>query len=435
MMSMVSTLSSAMAFLESHHVIHRDLAARNVLVGCHPTDVKIADLGAARSVHRSNEDAYNGVYTASTDHSPARWMPLEALREAMFSHKSDVFAFGVLMWEILSLGQTPWGAFSHKDMTEALIRGERLQFPPALEQPVSRPAEGSTASGSAARKIYAIALRCWADSPRGRPHFHQIEGELATHHTVLSAVDDSGRGSSRFDNPRLFPSECDHEMKAAQRTADPSGETGPALDEDGYVYDSTTVDLAPVPTLDEDDRVHEHSSHSKHPNTNGSKNDASRVEMALVSALDDDGYVFERDFPTVPIEGIGTQSVASKGAAGPTELTFERVQQAAHTRGDHVKAAHTKGDHVKGAVSNVPSRVQNETTVASLNLFDTAAGNASRGRAASVYNGFSEDANDGLNTNKHNGAGVRNLSLDLGWQQVGSDRQADDNLHPDETRL
>ena len=96
-------VSSAMAFLERRRVIHRDVAARNVLVGATYADVKLGDLGAARNV-KSKEDY---TYIATTDHMPARWLPLEAIRDAAFSHKSDVFSFGVLMWEICTLGKPP----------------------------------------------------------------------------------------------------------------------------------------------------------------------------------------------------------------------------------------------------------------------------------------------------------------------------------------
>ena len=141
--------------------MRRDIAARNVLVGSSKHDIKLADLGAARNVFR----AEGGVYTATTEHNPARWMPLEALANAEFSHKSDVYAFGVLLWELISFGRTPWGAFGNADMIEALQRGERMDDPKLL------PCEECD-------KLYATAIRCWRREPAKRPPFRQLSDEL-----------------------------------------------------------------------------------------------------------------------------------------------------------------------------------------------------------------------------------------------------------------
>ena len=154
---MAARLSSAMSFLEKNRVIHRDLAARNVLVGATVLDVKLGDLGAARNV--KNKEEY--TYIATTTHMPAKWMSLESLREAKFSHKSDVFAFGVLLWEICALGKIPWGAFGVADIADALKNGERLQ-----EQPTTPV------------RMYDLCLRCWELMPPDRPSFAQINDEL-----------------------------------------------------------------------------------------------------------------------------------------------------------------------------------------------------------------------------------------------------------------
>ena len=154
---MAARLSSAMSFLEKNRVIHRDLAARNVLVGATVLDVKLGDLGAARNV--KNKEEY--TYIATTTHMPAKWMSLESLRDAKFSHKSDVFAFGVLLWEICSLGKIPWGAFGVADIVDALKNGERLQEQPTTPQ-----------------TIYDLCLRCWEMNPPDRPSFAQINDEL-----------------------------------------------------------------------------------------------------------------------------------------------------------------------------------------------------------------------------------------------------------------
>jgi abelson tyrosine-protein kinase 1 len=245
--TMAAKLSSAMAFVEQVGIIHRDIAARNVLVGKDVTDVKVADLGAARSVHRTRELVSDGVYVAKTDHSPARWMALEALREAKFSHKSDVFAFGVLLWEMLSLGQTPWGVFGVPDFTAALANGERLAFLPAFEH------DFDIAESRAARTIYAIALRCWNETPAKRPHFHQLEAEFAIHHKVLATT--AAALLQRLDRdsrPERAPAAVDGYLMVDGAGVHGEQQCPVPLDDDGYVADSTA---SQQPTLDADGYV------------------------------------------------------------------------------------------------------------------------------------------------------------------------------------
>ena len=105
-------IAVVMAFLERIGVVHRDLTARNVLVGGTATDVKLSDVGAARSVLQ----AEGAEYVASEDHEPFWWMAPEALREARFSHKTAVWAFGILCWEVTSLEKTPFGACGPREV-------------------------------------------------------------------------------------------------------------------------------------------------------------------------------------------------------------------------------------------------------------------------------------------------------------------------------
>jgi hypothetical protein len=237
--SVAAKLGSAMAYIEHQRIIHRDIAARNVLVGKGATDVKMADLGAARNVHRTNEAAHNGVYTATTDHSPARWMALEALRNAQFSHKSDVFAFGVLLWEILSLGQTPWGAFGVPNFTQALSSGDRLKLPPSLGH------RDNEAATSTAKTIYGIALRCWKEDPLKRPPFHQLEAELATHLTIVAtaAVAPAYSGGAGGCGKGVLGAGADVGNPVGNLVSGSGiGRYSATADTDGYVYDSVTTD-------------------------------------------------------------------------------------------------------------------------------------------------------------------------------------------------
>jgi hypothetical protein len=147
---MMEAVCTGLKHLEAVEVIHRDVAARNVLVGEKPTDVKLGDLGAARSVFRLADREYS----ATTEHMPARWMAPESLKAAKFTNKTDVWAFGVLCWEITSLGQTPYGVMGIKDMMDSLEHGDRL-----VEAPFTPPG------------LHKVLLLCWSLDPKRRPSF------------------------------------------------------------------------------------------------------------------------------------------------------------------------------------------------------------------------------------------------------------------------
>jgi serine/threonine protein kinase len=302
MIAIAARLSSAMAYLETQSIVHRDVAARNVLVGARASDVKIADLGAARNVHRTSESSYSGVYVATSEHNPARWMPLEALRDARFSVKSDVFSFGVLLWEILTLGQTPWGAFPVHEFVAALEQGHRLQFPSALEQPQNpckRTEPGEISSDgimdlftrkdtNLAKKVYTIAERCWASNPDKRPHFHQLAAEFAIHHTVVVA---EARHLER--EPLVTTEEIQHETNCADHDCSPNA----VSDGDIIAEGKPLAEPHLRPTLDAGgyvaDVCHDIITSAATENTCGSatKQAGADVFRRVGRMLDNDGYV------------------------------------------------------------------------------------------------------------------------------------------------
>ncbi|XP_055353561.1 mast/stem cell growth factor receptor Kit-like [Paramacrobiotus metropolitanus] len=153
-------ISRGMNYLNSRSIIHRDLAARNVLV-CQDHVVKIADFGLAKQMPE--------YVLVQTDVAlPVRWMPPESMMKRVFNQKSDVWSFGVLMWEIFSLGETPYtgSSFNTSNLLEfltSLCTGMRL------ERPSLCPAS-----------IYSLMLSSWTTSPNQRPEFAQLEKDLTS---------------------------------------------------------------------------------------------------------------------------------------------------------------------------------------------------------------------------------------------------------------
>jgi len=111
-----------MAYLERHNYIHRDLAARNCLVGAENV-VKVADFGLARYVI---DDQYTSNGGAKF---PIKWSPPEVLNFTRFSSKSDVWAYGVLCWEVFTCGDMPYGRAKNPEVVERVQRGQILSQP------------------------------------------------------------------------------------------------------------------------------------------------------------------------------------------------------------------------------------------------------------------------------------------------------------------
>jgi parallel beta-helix repeat protein len=150
-------LSSAMTYLENLGVVHRDLAARNVLVGDGGLPhVKLADFGMSRPL-----DDRQYYRKTSSDRVPVKWMAPESLRFKTYSHKSDVWSFGVLMWEVYSLGQTPYAELTAMEAMLAVASGHRLEQP-------SQCSDG----------VFRIMRQMWHANAEIRPPFLAIETML-----------------------------------------------------------------------------------------------------------------------------------------------------------------------------------------------------------------------------------------------------------------
>ncbi|CAJ0579074.1 unnamed protein product, partial [Mesorhabditis spiculigera] len=153
--SFACQVAAGMAHLESLGVTHRDLAARNILVG-ENKQLKISDFGMSRQ----------GVYVkVSKGVIPLRWLSIEAIKDNVYSTKSDVWAYGVVLWEICTLGGFPYATISDKDLLQYLAEGQRLEKPMSCSD-----------------EIYSLMVSCWRTIPTERPSFACLADRLGAIH-------------------------------------------------------------------------------------------------------------------------------------------------------------------------------------------------------------------------------------------------------------
>ncbi|XP_047460926.1 protein tyrosine kinase 2aa isoform X10 [Mugil cephalus] len=149
-------LSTALAYLESKRFVHRDIAARNVLVSSVDC-VMLGDFGLSRYMEDSS------YYKASKGKLPIKWMAPESINFRRFTSASDVWMFGVCMWEILMFGIKPFQGVKNNDVIGRIENGERLAMPPQCPP-----------------TLYSLMTKCWSYDPSKRPRFTELKTQLNT---------------------------------------------------------------------------------------------------------------------------------------------------------------------------------------------------------------------------------------------------------------
>ncbi|XP_014600870.1 PREDICTED: tyrosine-protein kinase CSK-like isoform X1 [Polistes canadensis] len=159
---------AGMAYLESRHVVHRDLAARNVLVA-EDNSAKVSDFGLARDEN----------FSLDGGKLPIKWTAPEALKQNKFSNKSDMWSFGILLWEIYSFGRVPYPRIPLADVVKCVEKGYKM------EPPDGCPPE-----------VYDIMRQAWDLQPEKRPTFHDIKvtlGQLKAEYTKGDKVNSGSK--------------------------------------------------------------------------------------------------------------------------------------------------------------------------------------------------------------------------------------------------
>jgi proto-oncogene tyrosine-protein kinase Ret len=150
---MCHQIAKGMTYIAQGGVIHRDVAARNCMIGAGGR-IKVSDFGMAV------ERGYYRVASGKTEKVPVKWMAPESIEDHIYTHKTDVWSFGVTCWEVFTCGAVPYPGLNPLNVQRELKLGRRLERP-----------KNTVCSD----EIWSMLLRCWSDNPRDRPNFPTLE--------------------------------------------------------------------------------------------------------------------------------------------------------------------------------------------------------------------------------------------------------------------
>ncbi|CAB1455625.1 unnamed protein product [Pleuronectes platessa] len=193
-------VSMGMKYLEEKNFVHRDLAARNVLL-VSKQFAKISDFGLSKAL--GADDNYYKARTAGK--WPLKWYAPECINFHKFSSKSDVWSFGITMWEAFSYGGKPYRKMKGPDVTRFIEAGNRMECPPACSE-----------------RMYAVMNECWTYKHEDRPDFKKVEESMRSYHYSISnkAKPEGAAAAAEPVNDRAIidrtPRETERNRKAEQ---------------------------------------------------------------------------------------------------------------------------------------------------------------------------------------------------------------------------
>ncbi|XP_064607266.1 inactive tyrosine-protein kinase transmembrane receptor ROR1-like isoform X2 [Liolophura sinensis] len=236
MLHISTHVAAGMEYLSCQRYIHRDLAARNILVGDNLT-VKISNFGISK-------DLYSSDYYRAQNKSliPVRWMSPEGILYAKFTTESDVWSFGVLLWEIFSYGVQPYFGYSNQEVIEMV---KNRQILPCPEDCPGR--------------VYALMVDCWHEIPTRRPTFTEVHNKLRTwkgeamvpnpHWSTCLSQSHSGHSSSTQHSSHSQPSRHSCSGPSTGNNTATTGLTAVSNNSDPMHYQPRPPPPAPAPYM------------------------------------------------------------------------------------------------------------------------------------------------------------------------------------------